>query len=53
MRDGDDRAVERAHQLLGVLAGVDVEVRLGLVEQQHVRVPEQAGGEADELSLAA
>ena len=53
MRDRDDGAVERAHQLLRVLARLDVEVRLGLVEQQHIGVAEQARGESDELPLAA
>ena len=53
VRDGDDRTVERAHQMLEPLARLDVEVRLGLVEQQHVGVAQEAGGEADELALAA
>ena len=53
MRDRDDRAVERAHQLLHPLARLDIEVRLRLVEQQHVGVAQQAGGEPDELPLAA
>ena len=47
------RAVERAHQFLGVLARLDVEVGLRLVEQQHVRVAQQARGKSHELPLAA
>ena len=39
--------------MLHVLARLDVEVRFGLVEQQHVGVAQQAGGEPDELALAA
>src|SRR5581483_2732600 len=50
VRDGDDGAVEGTHQLLERL---DVEVRLGLVEEQHVRVAEETCSQADELSLAA
>ena len=42
MRDGDDRAVEGSHQVLHVLARLDVEVRFRLVEQQHVGIA-QAG----------
>ena len=53
MGDRDERAVEAAHQLLEPLARLDVEVRLRLVEQQHVRLAGEAGGERDELPLAA
>ena len=53
MRDRDDRAVEAAHQHLDALARLDVEVRLRLVEQQHVGVAQQAGRKPDELALPA
>ncbi len=53
MRDGDDRSVEGADQLLELLARLHVEVRLGLVEQQDVGVAQQARGEPDELPAAA
>ena len=53
VRDGDDRAVEGSHQLLHVLPRLDVEMRLRLVEQQHVGIAQQARGEPDELALAA
>ena len=42
VRDRDDGAVERPHQQLEPLARLDVEMRLGLVEQQHIGVAEQA-----------
>ena len=46
-------AVEAGHEPLELVAAAHVEVRLGLVEQQHVRAAGEAGGERDELALAA
>ena len=53
MRDGDDGAVEAAGEQLDAGAAVVVEVGLGLVEQEHVRLLLEAGRERDQLSLAA
>ena len=53
MGDHQHRAVEAGHEPLELVAAAHVEVRLGLVEQQHVGAPRQAGGERDELALAA
>ena len=53
MRDDDGGAVEGREQALEQRAADRVEVRLGLVEQQHVRVLREAGGERDQLALAA
>src|SRR5690348_14192154 len=53
VRYRDDRAVEGSHQDLEPLARLDVQVRLGLVEEQHVGIAQQAGGEPDELALPA
>ena len=51
--DHHDGAVEVVEQRAEPLAARHVEVGLGLVEQQHVRAPGEAGGERDELALAA
>ena len=51
--DHHDGAGEVVDHRLELLAPAHVEVRLGLVEQQHVGTPGQAGGERDELALAA
>ena len=51
--DHHDGAVEVVEQRRQALAARHVEVGLGLVEQQHVGAPDQAGGERDELALAA
>ena len=51
--DHHDRAVELVEQVAEPLAARHVQVRLGLVEQQHVGPPRQARGERDELALAA
>ncbi len=51
--DHHDGAVEVVQQRAEPLAARHVEVGLGLVEQQHVRAPGEAGGERDELALAA
>ena len=51
--DHHDGAVEVVQQRAEPLAARHVEVRLGLVEQQHVGAARQAGGERDELALAA
>ena len=53
MGDHQHGAVEAVHEPLELIAAAHVQVRLGLVEQQHVRAPRQAGGERDELALAA
>ncbi len=53
MGDHHDRAVEVVEQRAEPLAARHVEVGLGLVEQQHVGPPREAGGERDELALAA
>ena len=53
MRDRDDRAVEAPREQLHPGAALVVEVRLGLVEQQHVGLLLEAGGERDELALTA
>ena len=51
--DHHDGAVEVVQQRAEALAARHVQVRLGLVEQQHVGPPRQAGGERDELALPA
>ena len=48
-----DRAVEVVEQRAEPLAAGHVQMRLGLVEQQHVRPAGEARGERDELALAA
>ena len=53
MRDRDGGAVERGEQVLEQRASDRVEVRLGLVEEEHVRVLGEAGGERDQLALPA
>ena len=53
MGDHHDGAVEVVQQRAEPLAARHVQVRLGLVEQQHVGAPREAGGERDELALAA
>ena len=53
MGDHQHRAVEVVDQLLERVAAAHVEVRLGLVEQQQPGAPREAGGERDELALAA
>ena len=53
MRDRDDRAVEAPGEQLHPGATLVVEVRLGLVEQEHVGLLLEAGGERDELALPA
>ena len=53
MGDGDDRALEAACELLHPGASLVVEVGLGLVEQQHVGLLLEAGGERDQLPLPA
>jgi len=53
VRDRDDGTFEGAHQQLHPLARLDVEVRFGLVEQEHVGVAQQARGESDQLALPA
>ena len=49
--DGDDRPLEAACELLHPSASLVVEVGLGLVEQQHVGLLLEAGGQRDQLSL--
>ena len=51
--DDEHRAVEVLDELLDDPPAGDVEVGLGLVEQQHVGRLDQARGERDELALAA
>ena len=51
--DHQHRAVEVGDEPLELVAPAHVEVRLGLVEQQHVGAAREAGGERDELALAA
>ena len=51
--DHQHRAVEAGHEPLELVAPAHVEVRLGLVEQQHVGAAREARGERDELALAA
>ena len=51
--DDEHRAVEVLDELLDDPPASDVEVGLGLVEQQHVGRLHEAGGERDELALAA
>ena len=53
MGDHQHGAVEVDHEPLELVAPAHVEVRLGLVEQQHVGVTQQARGQADELPLTA
>ena len=53
MGDGDDGAGELRDHVLEQLALVGVEVRLGLVEEEEIRIADQAGGERGELALAA
>ena len=51
--DDDDGAVEVPDEILEPLAPGEVEVRLGLVEQQQRRILDERRREADELALAA
>ena len=51
--DHHDGAVEVVQQRAEALAARHVQVRLGLVEQQHVGAAREAGGERDELALPA
>ena len=51
--DHQHGAVEVVDQRLERVAPVHVEVRLGLVEQQQPRAAREAGGQRDELALAA
>ena len=53
MGDGDDCAGELRDHVPQDLALVGVEVRLGLVEEEEIRVADQAGGERGELALSA
>jgi hypothetical protein len=53
VRHRDDGAVEAAHQDLEPFARLDVEMCLGLVEQEHVGVAQQTRSETDELALPA
>ena len=53
MGDGDDGAFEAARELLDPCASLVVEMGLGLVEQEHVRLLLEAGGKRDQLPLAA
>ena len=53
VRDGDGGAVEGGEQALQQRAADRVEMSLRLVEEQHVRVLGEAGGERDQLALAA
>ena len=53
MGDHQHAAAEVGHQPLELVAPAHVQMRLGLVEQQHVGSPRQAGGERHELALAA
>ena len=53
MGDHQHGAVEAGHEPLELVAAAHVEVRLGLVEQQHVGAAREARGERDELALAA
>ena len=53
MGDDEHGAVEVLHELLDDPPPGDVEVRLGLVEQQHVGRLHEARGERHELALAA
>ena len=53
VRHGDDGTVEPAHELLHPLTRLDVEMRLRLVEQQHIGIAQQTCSEADELPLPA
>src|SRR5204862_6178951 len=51
--DRDDGTVAAAPEALPPLAGRDVEVRLGLVEEQHVGIAHEARRQRRELPLAA
>ena len=53
VRDHEDGAVEVVDDPLELVAPVHVQVRLGLVEHQHLRAAGEARGEGDELALAA
>ena len=53
VRHRDDGTIEPAHQLFHPLARLDVEMRLRLVEQQHIGIAQKTCCEADELPLAA
>ena len=53
MADHHHGTVEAAHQALEVAAALGIEVRLGLVQQQHIRVLGEAGGQGHQLALAA
>ena len=53
VRDDDRRAVEARDETLEQRAADGVEMRLRLVEQEHVRLLREAGGERDQLPLAA
>ena len=53
MGHGDDGAGELRDHLLEQLPLVGVEVGLGLVEEEEIRIADQAGGERGELALAA
>ncbi len=53
VRDHQDGAGELGHEPLELVAAAHVEMGLGLVEQQHVGAAGEAGGERDELALAA
>jgi hypothetical protein len=53
VRDHHDRAVEVVDDPLELVPAPHVEVRLGLVEHQHLRAAGEAGGKRGELALAA
>ena len=53
MRDDRDGAVELADEALEQAPVRGVEVRLGLVQEKHVRLLREARGEGDQLPLAA
>ena len=53
MRDRDHGARELRRQLLELRPPVGVQMRLRLVEQEQVRLADQAGGQRDELALPA
>ena len=53
MGDDEDRAVERGQEVLEPLEAVGVEVVGGLVEEQHVGLLDQRGGEQRAGLLAA
>ena len=53
VRDDHDRALEFADEPLERLLALEIQMVVRLIQQQEIRVRDQAGGDPDELSLSA